>query len=414
MKEKTFVARQAAYEKVRDEIIGMIRLGQLRPGDRLPSEKELARQFKLNHQTIRRGLADLAGLRIIERRVGSGSFVRMGETELDRALSQPQPQDVGTISSAPMMGVLCLTNYDAFAAELLGHLHRLSSARGLQIMIRVVNDFDDNALVVTQQMASQGCRAVIVPWTRQGEFPEALWALKRTSPIPVITPNLHERIAGDKLEPGWIDLVRMELAYRYFREAKHERIAFFGPYEASNLTVSRRLFAYTRLANEAGLQTHIRLVKPASAEVLLCLDQWASLCKAEGGLAVICYDDDCALRLIAGAHKKGLRIPDNLAMMGFNNVALGKMADPPLTTVEFGYDRLAEGLVEQAMAHIEKRAFTARPVFGERMIVRESCGGQLRMGSSAQEIADRIAHEVALKHGVEPEAGAFEPAAVLG
>ncbi|PAW76539.1 MAG: hypothetical protein B9S32_14940 [Verrucomicrobia bacterium Tous-C9LFEB] len=414
MKEKTFVARQAAYEKVRDDIIEMIRQGQLRTGDRLPSEKELARQFKLNHQTIRRGLADLAGMRIIERRVGSGSFVRIGEAELDRALSQPQSQEVGAFSTAPMMGVLCLTNYDAFAAELLGHLHRLSSARGLQIMIRVVNDFDDNALLVTQQMASQGCQAIIVPWTRQGEFPEALWALKRTSPIPVITPNLHERVAGDKLEPGWIDLVRMELAYRYFREAGHERIAFFGPYEAGNLTVSRRLFAYTRLANEAVLQTHIRLVKPSSAEVVLCLDQWAPLCEAAGGLAVICYDDDCALRLIAGAHKKGLRVPEDLALVGFNNVALGKMADPPLTTVEFGYDRLAEGLVEQAMAHIEKRNFASRPVFGERMIVRESCGGVQRFGTSAQRIADRIVHEVAQKHGVETETPCAEPSALAG
>ena len=405
MKTSPSIARQAAYEKVRDEIVAMIRQGRLQPGDRLPSEKELAQQFKLNHQTVRRGLADLAGLRIIERRVGSGSFVRIGGADLDQALAGQANKDAME-SSVPMMGVLCLTDYDSFATELLNHLHHLSSARGLQIMIRVVNDLGDDALVAVRQMAAHGCRAVIVPWARQGESTEPLWNLKGASPVPVISPDLNDTHVEGK-EPGWIDLVRVEIAFRFFQKAGYRRIAFFGPYEPSNLTGSRRLFAYTRLANEAGLPTHIRLVKASSGEVLDCLDEWSPFCRssaeAPGGLAVICYDDDCALRLISGAHKRGLRLPDELGLLGFNNVSLGQMSDPPLTTIEFGYDRLAEGLVEQAMASIEKRRVRIRPVFAERMIVRESCGGRTRLGVDAQQIADQITCEVAEKHGVAPE-----------
>ncbi|MDP0495166.1 MAG: GntR family transcriptional regulator [Verrucomicrobiota bacterium JB024] len=407
MSKESSMARRAAYEKVRDEIVSMIREGLLRPGDRLPSEKELAQRFRLNHQTVRRGLADLADLRVIERRVGSGSFVRLGGDDLDQALASQMDKDHVAESTVPMLGVLCLTDYDAFATKLLNRLHHLAAGHGLQIMIRVVSDFGDEAVATVQQMIAHGCRAIIVPWARQGEFTETLWNLKRTVSVPVVSPDLHEKDAPGK-EAGWIDLVRIEIAFRYFQELGHRRIAFFGPYEPGNLTVSRRLFAYTRLANESGLATRVRLVKASSAEVLEGLDEWAPLCvssEQERGLAVICYDDDCALRLITSAHKRGLDLPRDLALIGFNNVALGQVSDPPLTTIEFGYDRLAERLVEQAVAAIDKRQVTHNPVFRERMIVRESCGGRASLGEVAQQMADRLALEVAGKHGVAPATG---------
>jgi DNA-binding GntR family transcriptional regulator len=65
-----------AYEIVRNAILEMINNENLQPGARLPSEKELAARFNVNHQTARRGLADLVDMNIIERQVGSGTFVK--------------------------------------------------------------------------------------------------------------------------------------------------------------------------------------------------------------------------------------------------------------------------------------------------------------------------------------------------
>ena len=63
------------YERVRRTLIAMICRGDLQVGDKLPSERELAKQLGCNYHTVRRGLALLESDRWIERRVGAGTFV---------------------------------------------------------------------------------------------------------------------------------------------------------------------------------------------------------------------------------------------------------------------------------------------------------------------------------------------------
>jgi len=316
---------------------------------------------------------------------------------LARASSVPSAEKA---SSVPMMGILCLSEHDAFATELLNHLHRYSIDHGLQMSVRIVRDFGEGTLAVIRQMEAQGCKAIIVPWARQGDYSEALWSLKKSSLIPIVTPDIYEKRGPGGTELGLLDMLRMELAYRYFLEMGRKNIAFFSPNEPRNTTISRRLFIYTRLANEAGMGTRVYLASSSPEEVLKCLDQWAPFYQEDGGLGVICYDDACALRFIAGAHKHGLAIPEKLGVIGFNNIALGKMIDPPLTTIEFGYERLAKDLVEHAIARINRQEPVITLVPGERMIVRESCGGRLRLGEKAQALADRLSLDIARKYGV--------------
>jgi GntR family transcriptional regulator len=57
--------------------------GALAPGDPLPTEQSLGEQFGVSRITVRRALADLADLDLIERRKGVGSFVRHRETPVE-------------------------------------------------------------------------------------------------------------------------------------------------------------------------------------------------------------------------------------------------------------------------------------------------------------------------------------------
>ncbi len=60
----------------RDKILSWIREGKLTSGERLPSERELARVLGMNHQTIRKSLAELEQAGLIERKHRIGSFLR--------------------------------------------------------------------------------------------------------------------------------------------------------------------------------------------------------------------------------------------------------------------------------------------------------------------------------------------------
>lgn len=68
------VARTRAHEEVVRQLQDLMRRGTLRPGDRLPSERELSARFAVSRATIRQALEALDHNGLIDRRVGEGTF----------------------------------------------------------------------------------------------------------------------------------------------------------------------------------------------------------------------------------------------------------------------------------------------------------------------------------------------------
>ena len=71
-----------AAERVVLHIERLIQGGQLKPGDRLPAERELARHVKVSRPSVRAGLRSLAAVGIVESRHGAGSFITAGPPRL--------------------------------------------------------------------------------------------------------------------------------------------------------------------------------------------------------------------------------------------------------------------------------------------------------------------------------------------
>lgn len=69
------MGRSALWTAIRDEIAADIARGHYGPGDRLPTEAQLAARFGVNRHTLRRALADLAASGIVHARRGAGVFV---------------------------------------------------------------------------------------------------------------------------------------------------------------------------------------------------------------------------------------------------------------------------------------------------------------------------------------------------
>lgn len=78
------------YWQIRERLLERIRSGELRPGDRIPSEHELVAQFGVGRPTVRQAIAELVREGYLTRRKGSGSFVRARRGQL------PFPNLAGT------------------------------------------------------------------------------------------------------------------------------------------------------------------------------------------------------------------------------------------------------------------------------------------------------------------------------
>lgn len=68
--------RPKAYEVIVEQMLKLLQNGTLRPGDRMPSERELANDMKVSRTTIREAFRSLDSMGYTETRVGDGTFVR--------------------------------------------------------------------------------------------------------------------------------------------------------------------------------------------------------------------------------------------------------------------------------------------------------------------------------------------------
>ena len=69
------------YRQLKDRIVGMLLDGLLKPGDPLPSVRQIAADFQLNPITVSRAYQELADATLVEKRRGIGMYVTDGARE---------------------------------------------------------------------------------------------------------------------------------------------------------------------------------------------------------------------------------------------------------------------------------------------------------------------------------------------
>jgi len=94
---------QPIYRQIRDLMVDMILDGELGEGDPLPSVRQVATEYRVNHLTVLKGYQELVDEQLVEARRGRGMFVRPGargmllRRERERFLSEQWPRIHATI-----------------------------------------------------------------------------------------------------------------------------------------------------------------------------------------------------------------------------------------------------------------------------------------------------------------------------
>ncbi len=90
--------------------------------------------------------------------------------------------------------------------------------------------------------------------------------------------------------------------------------------------------------------------------------------------AVVTASDYMALAAIKAIEARGLRVPEDVAVVGFDDVADGQASAPPLTTVRQPFYELGYQATEELLALLNGRSVLPHVLIPAHLIVRESCG----------------------------------------
>jgi len=90
--------------------------------------------------------------------------------------------------------------------------------------------------------------------------------------------------------------------------------------------------------------------------------------------AVFACNDLMAVGAISGARKQGWRVPEDLAIVGFDDIALASFTNPPLTTVAQPKYEMGILAAQMLMERIkDKTMLPRRHLLETALVVRESC-----------------------------------------
>ncbi len=361
LKDKTIL-----YEQMIDSTIELICSDSYLPGDKLPSERALADKFNCNYHTLRKAVQLLCDEGVLEQRARLGIFVKK-----DARYLATKSQSKVKIVSTRKIGVLLLSGNCEYFNRLLMELERAASQSCVQIELAVVQKLNDS-LNSSVELEKSGCKSLIVlTGSDVGDDAELKFIIQNSElpvavgiSVPGFEKNCHEPVE----KKGLYRTMAVNLLCNYFAALGREQIAFIG---SEN---SKKFVAYNRYVSEHGLLSLGGLVGDGTEDVDACVTQWE---KYKGTLAVICENDIYAMRLMNSFHKLSWKLPEDVAVAGFNNFSFSALTDPPLTSVQFPYKYLAQSLIRRAMNLAEGiEGWDANcSVPQPELIIRESCGG---------------------------------------
>jgi GntR family transcriptional regulator, arabinose operon transcriptional repressor len=353
------------HETIRQFLADAIASGQYEAGQRLPSESDLVKQFGASRPTVNRALRELQLGGVIERRAGSGSYVR-----------------ADALSHGHTFGLLIpeLGRTEIFEPICRG---MAEAQHGSQHVLLWGSSLGDAANI--EQQAAQACRQLVAKKVSGVFFAPLEHTLQKDTinrtvadvlskaDIPVV---LLDRDLVPYPERSRYDLVGIDNRRAGYTITSHliragcKRIVFVGR-PGSAPTVDARIAGYREAMNDA----------QASLEPFVCRiepDDHAGLRDVLGRLrpdGFVCANDFTAAKLLKTLNDLGVTVPDEVRMAGIDDVKYASLLSVPLTTIHQPCADIGATAVSTMLERLRHPRLPALDILlNFHLVVRDSCG----------------------------------------
>lgn len=342
------------YQTVKETVRQAIDEGVFQPGEQMPSTKELSQRMKVSLVTAHRALQELVSAGILQRTQGRGTFVH------DRYAERGTSVDlrVGLIFHKEAS----LADY--YHSQILEGVHRSSCELGIDlVLLRFGEDIRNE------------CNGYLSLNPLKPELEELAKRAHKRQPLLAVGARSHLRNVPS-IDVDNIDLARQAVAH--LCQHGHRRIGFVGG--AIGLSNSYDRFeGYIAECRELGLAIPPAHVLHAAGVQLDEPERQRlaqMLCGADRPTAIFAAGYYLALGVYAAAGEVGLRIPEDLSVIGVDDPISAAHLWPPLTTLRQPLRDMGHRAVTALCACLRREEGDLRSrTLRAELIARKSVGG---------------------------------------
>jgi len=304
------------------------------------------------------------------------SRVINGETNVREETRQRVSASVKALRYSPNQAARSLASADAihigllyanpsanYLSEfLLGSLEQ-SSLSGCQLVIEKCEEVESEAEVI-QRLVEGNIDGVILP-PPLCDSEAVLKAVKDAGLCRVLVAS--GRPAAGFCAVSINNFEASRAMTRHLLELGHRRIAFINGHP--NQTASgQRFLGYVEAMTEAGLSVGTNQVAQGYFTYRSGLEAAGKLLDGDNPTAIFASNDDMAVAAMAVAHSRGLEVPGDLAVTGFDDTPLATTVWPALTTVRQPIAEMAREAVRLLVEQIRARRAGGEPEVVQKML----------------------------------------------
>jgi DNA-binding LacI/PurR family transcriptional regulator len=330
---------------------------------RRPSIKDIARMAQVSHPTVSRALRNspLVNPRTAERIRKIASEAGYLASAVARGLVMRRTRTVGLVVT---------TIADPFISGVVRGVEQTARDLGYNVMLADSNADPVREQKIVQSFAEQRLDGIIVTSSRVGALYLPMLEEMR---VPIMLVN--NQYPGAFVHAVTIkNLQGTRAAVRHLIELKHRRIAYLGDQFGYQSDVER-MSGYREALEAAGIPFKAELIVYGDSRTEAAIGAMNKLLELEQPpTAVCCYNDMTALGAMHAVHARGLRVPEDISVTGFDDLFFAPYTQPPLTTVRQPIHRMGQLAMENLVKLISGEQSVAHIKVDTELVIRQSTG----------------------------------------
>lgn len=275
-------------------------------------------------------------------------------------------------TAAPRVAVFVINMYylnpEDFGYDMIVGFRKAAEPAGYQVTVVPLDQAMQNSIRYDEYMMMENyCGGVFLgmslldPWIREFE----------TCKTPTVLYDNHVSGNPNVTSIGVDNEEGILLAVKHLQSLGHSKIGYLSS-ALDAYVYQQRYQAFIRVMTSLGLTADDSVMGSAYLAGT-CLTQHLPRLLKSGCTAIICSHDTLAVSVMLHCRQSGLRIPENISIMGTDDIPLCPYTVPPLTTIRQDRSSLGKGAFYALSSHFNSVPLSSH-LLHPMLIQRASCG----------------------------------------
>lgn len=237
-----------------------------------------------------------------------------------------------------------------FYSEILGSIEYHARLHGYHVIISAT-DANESYMTLAKERNLDGIIVI-------GMYPDEFYQQMKKTRIPIVLIDSY-------CDDHYYHNIRIDDAYgsylatKYVLEQGHRKIAFFSGQLKENGVMKKRLIGYQQALAEKQVPFCPEYVFEGKIDYDSGIQLAENLLDAKlPATAVVAAADILAMGAMKGFYERGVKVPDDLSVMGFDDLEISKYLTPGLTTIKQEISQKGERAVEMLFKNIQEPNLT--------------------------------------------------------